>query len=124
MALLKRKKNTLTPSKTNSDSKAVPAKRSEAYSGSVAHTAVAQPRITEKSTLLSEKHVYTFNVSPRANKQEVSAFIRAKYNVVPTKVRVVTIAAQKTFVRGRRGMKAGGKKAYVYLRKGDTIDFV
>lgn len=81
------------------------------------------PRITEKATHVSEHaSVYTFNVSQDANKSMVSEAVTRLYKVNPRKVRIVTIPSKRVFVRGKRGVKTGGRKAYVYLKKGETIE--
>jgi large subunit ribosomal protein L23 len=91
-----------------------------------ASAVILHPRIAEKATDLSAKHnAYAFDVDPRATKQQIAAGVRELYGVSPKRVNVVHIPAKK--VRGRRGesgVKAGGKKAYVYLNKGDSIEFV
>jgi large subunit ribosomal protein L23 len=80
------------------------------------------PRMTEKAALAQNRqNVYVFNVSKDANKKSVEQSVKAEYKVTPVKVRMTTIAKKPTFYRGRPGMKSGGKKAYVYLKKGDTI---
>lgn len=82
------------------------------------------PRITEKATFKSESGVYTFNVYPRANKHEVVDSIVELYNVRPVKVNMVTTKPKRVLSRNKRGTRGGGKKAYVYLAKGDKIEFV
>jgi large subunit ribosomal protein L23 len=84
------------------------------------------PRITEKATIVSEKGVYVFNVDPRSTKQEIAKSFEEKYKVKPVKVNTVKVPSKKvrTKLRGVFGKKAGGKKAYVYLKKGDTIEVV
>lgn len=80
------------------------------------------PRMTEKAALAQNRqNVYVFNVSKDANKKSVEQSIKAEYKVTPVQVRIAAIASKPTFYRGRPGTKAGGKKAYVYLKKGDTI---
>lgn len=83
-----------------------------------------RPRITEKAAYLTEKGCYVFNVAPEANKQQIAQAIREVYKVSPRKVTVVTIARKRAWVRGtnRFGKTVGGKKAYVYLKSGDTIE--
>jgi large subunit ribosomal protein L23 len=81
-----------------------------------------RPRITEKATLKSESSVYTFEISPRASKSDVQKAFVEKYKLNPVKVSTVTIPAKNVFVRGKRGIKSGYKKAYVYLKKGDKIE--
>lgn len=81
------------------------------------------PRITEKATMHQEKNMYTFDIAERATKSDVKNAVRALYGVLPRKVRVVTVLAkQRRNARtGTRGVTRGGKKAYVYLKKGETI---
>lgn len=82
------------------------------------------PRITEKGAYMAEKGCYVFDVSVVANKQEITDAIRDTYKVTPRMVRVATVPAKKVFTRGtnRFGKSATGKKAYVYLKKGETIE--
>ena len=81
------------------------------------------PRITEKATMHQEGGVYMFDVALRATKSEVRDAVRALYGVMPRKVHMVPVPSkQKRSVRtGARGIARGGKKAYVYLKKGETI---
>lgn len=81
------------------------------------------PRMTEKATLGIENKVYVFDVSPRANKKQIKEAVKRVYKVDPVKVHVVTIAKKgvRNARTGIRGVKSGGKKAYVYLKKSDTI---
>src|SRR3989344_659005 len=80
-------------------------------------------RITEKATMHSADSVYTFDIAARASKRDVIAAVRALYKVTPRMVRVVTIRAKmrRNARTGKRGVTSGGKKAYVYLKKGETI---
>lgn len=87
-----------------------------------AATVLLSPRVSEKASDLAGSHVYAFNVSPRAGKREIAAAIHELYGFVPRKVSVVNIPAKQVFVRGRVGRRPGGKKAYVYLKEGETIE--
>lgn len=101
-----------------------------------AHTALAtdhnldgvilSPRLTEKSVSQGDNNVYTFVIRRDANKHQVRAAIAALYNVTPVKVNIVNKAAAKRLngSRGKMVHVAGMKKAYVYLKKGDTINLV
>lgn len=96
-----------------------------AAAGRVSPNVLRRPRITEKATVMSQYNVYTFDIATSANKKLVAAAVKDVYGITPTKVRVVTIPAKT--VRNRRGMAgttSSGKKAYVYLKKGDTIELV
>lgn len=81
------------------------------------------PRITEKATAHGELGVYTFDVSERATKRAVAAAILTLYKVAPRKVRIVPVPSKvrRSVRTGARGISRGGKKAYVYLKKGDSI---
>lgn len=85
---------------------------------------IKRPRITEKASNQAGMNVFTFDVHAKATKPEIASAIRALYKVSPVKVAVVTIPSKRKMTRGRKGKTAGGKKAYVYLKKGDTIEFV
>jgi large subunit ribosomal protein L23 len=85
---------------------------------------IIRPHITEKAGLLAGSNVYTFEIAPSANKALVSAAIKDIFKVTPVKVAIANIKSKARFVRGKVGKTAGGKKAYVYLRKGDKIEFI
>lgn len=85
---------------------------------------IIRPRVTEKSTVQGESNVYTFNVDARANKTEVKRAIKALFKVTPLKVNIIAIPKKNVFIRGKKGVRGGGKKALVYLKKGDKIEFV
>ncbi len=85
---------------------------------------IKNPRITEKASTAFEKNVYTFEVATSANKTEISKAIFALYKVKPVKVNIVRIPRKKVMTRGKEGTKGGGKKAFVYLKEGDKIEFI
>lgn len=81
------------------------------------------PRLTEKAAIKTSDGVYTFNVHDDANKIQIKKAITAIYKVTPVKVNIIKNKPEKIFARGRRGVKKGFKKAMVFLKKGDTIEF-
>jgi large subunit ribosomal protein L23 len=86
---------------------------------------ILRPRITEKATLLSERdNVYTFEVTANATKQSVMDAVRALYKVTPVRVSMVNLPAQRVSYRNRRALGRQTRKALVYLKKGDKIEFV
>jgi len=87
------------------------------------HPLVIGPRITEKSALASEKGAYTFNVKEESTKNEIKKAIKMLYGVTPTKIAITQIKEKIVFRRGKTGVRSGGKKAVVYLKKGETISF-
>ena len=85
---------------------------------------IKHPRITEKAAILAGNNVYTFEIDPKATKIDVARAIKMIYKVEPKKVSISKLPAKKKFVRGTRGKTAAVKKALVYLKKGDKIEFV
>ena len=84
---------------------------------------LVRPHFTEKSVGLGEKNVYTFEVSRSATKFAVRDAVKALYNVTPVKVNIVNKApaTRRKGSTGRDVKVPGMKKAYVYLKKGDSI---
>jgi large subunit ribosomal protein L23 len=85
---------------------------------------IKKPRITEKASFHAEQNVYTFDVEKSANKTEIKKAIFQLYKVKPIKINILSVPIKKTFVRGKVGKRGGGKKALVYLKKGDKIEFI
>ena len=83
---------------------------------------LSHPRVSEKASFLKAGNCYVFEVPLRANKRLVAEAIKKTYHKTPTQVRMLPIPAKTLFARGRRGVSGGGKKAYVFLKKGDTIE--
>jgi large subunit ribosomal protein L23 len=99
-----------------------PALDSDSASNSA--SVIIRPRITEKSGILSQDGVYTFEITKNANKGMVKKAVKALYKVTPVSVAVVNTPAKKVFIKGRKGTVAGIKKAVVTIKKGEKIDFV
>jgi len=74
---------------------------------------------------MTEKGVYAFSVPTRATKEEIAGAIKEIYNVSPRMVRIVNLPGKRKALRTRRGFgqRAARRKAYVYLNKGDSIQF-
>jgi large subunit ribosomal protein L23 len=123
-------------SKTNTDEaevKAVAAPRAkkaatvaaESVMPTSAHMLLS-PRVTEKATDLAARNIFVFNVKPSANKRQIIEAVRALYKVTPIAVRMVQVASKE--VRhakvGVVGSTGKAKKAYVQLKKGDTISLM
>ncbi len=92
--------------------------------GTEVQSLIKKPRITEKTTQVANGNVYTFDVAPRATKTQIKEAVFKLYKVTPVKVNVVTIKQRQVFVRGKKGTQAGGRKAYVTLKKGDKIELM
>jgi large subunit ribosomal protein L23 len=86
-----------------------------------------RPRVTEKASDLSEKGVYAFEINLRAGKAEVRRAIEQYFKVKPARIAIVV--GKPKYARNPRTnrvqvKKAILKKALVYLKKGDKIEFV
>jgi large subunit ribosomal protein L23 len=90
------------------------------------HDVLVKPHFTEKSMNLGDKNVYTFEVKRDATKFQVRAAVKALYNVTPVKVNIVNKLPAKRLKGSSNRMVhvPGVKKAYVYLKKGDSISLV
>lgn len=101
-----------------------PAEKKQSTGIKADHASVLKnPRITEKATMLQQGGTYVFDVSAGMTKPQIERAVRDMYKVAPTRVRVVTIPSKvkRSMRTGRTGVKSGGRKAYVTLKKGDTI---
>jgi len=87
-------------------------------------TIIKNPRITEKASFKAEQNVYTFDITASANKTEIKKAIFALYKVKPVKVNVLSVPKKKIMSKGKMGVRGGGRKAFVYLKKGDKIEFI
>lgn len=80
--------------------------------------------LSEKSTLLTDKRVYTFVVNKHSNKQEIAKAVHVLYNVDPIAVRIVTMPSKPKFRGGKKGATKPYKKAYVEIKEGQSITLV
>jgi large subunit ribosomal protein L23 len=91
-------------------------------------TILRRPHVTEKATDLADRmNVYAFEVAKDANKVEVALAVEKLYNVTPVKVAIIARKPKYTVSRStnRKVIKRHSlKKALVYLKKGDKIEFV
>ena len=87
---------------------------------------IKRPLLTEKATILNEAGVYTFEVTPDANKIEIASAIEKRFGVDVTSVRTSWMKAKAKVQMTRkgvwRGKKSARKKAVVQLKAGQAID--
>jgi len=89
----------------------------------VAKSVLLKLRQTEKTALSAESRgVYAFNVAADATKEMIARALKAEHKVVAEKIRLLAVPSKRVFRRGKWGVKAGGKKAYIYLKKGDKLN--
>ncbi len=82
------------------------------------------PRVTEKGAYMTEQGAYVFNVAKDATKKAIAGAVHEIYKVSPRKVTMMAVPSKRVMTRGtnRMGSTASGKKAYVFLKKGDKIE--
>ena len=79
------------------------------------------PYVTEKAVAHTAQGQYVFAVASNANKLTVAKAIHARYGVKPVKINMVKVKGKKKGFREASGFRKDWKKAYVMLRKGDSI---
>lgn len=82
---------------------------------------IRRPIITEKSALLAEKSVYTFEVAKDANKVEIKKAIEEIFGVKVVAIRTVNVHRKPKRMSRYEGFKSAYKKAIVRLEPGQTI---
>ncbi len=93
-----------------------------------AKTMVLRPRVSEKAYGLSEKlNTYVFEVPTTANKSMVAAAVEEQFSVTVVGMKVIVVKGKpkKSYQKGNRpvaGTRAKGKKMYVRLKEGDSIN--
>lgn len=87
------------------------------------NTLIAQ-HYTEKATsLLNKCNCVTFVVSSKSNKHEIKNVVEKLFNVSVAFVRVLIVKGKSVKFKNSFGKKSDFKKAFVYLNKGNTINF-
>lgn len=81
-------------------------------------------RLTEKATLLGEKHnQYVFKVSPRANKLQIKHAVEKLFGKKVVSVNTMNYAGKiRHERRATQGRRPNWKKAIVTLKEGEKID--
>jgi ribosomal protein L23 len=121
MALFSRKQNTKETKADAPVAKVAATPRPSAHAGSA--NVLTQARITEKASYVAQDGVYVFDISAQATKRDIMSAVKSLYGVTPRKVAVVTVKSKtrRNARTGKTGIKKGGRKAYVYLKSGETI---
>ncbi|MDZ7726646.1 MAG: 50S ribosomal protein L23 [Candidatus Campbellbacteria bacterium] len=85
---------------------------------------ILRPHVTEKAAIATDDGVYVFVVAEDANKHKVREAVKQTYKKTPQKVRIARKADKQVRRRGGMGVKKGLKKAYVYMKEGETLDIL
>lgn len=87
---------------------------------------IKNPRVTEKSTGLSEKHnQYVFKVVPDATKIEIKNAVKVLFNKSVVRVNTMQVGGKIKRTRyGNYGKGNDWKKAIVTLKAGEKLELV
>ena len=85
-----------------------------------------RPLLTEKATLMAEKGIYAFEVTPSANKLEIARSVKERFGVEVKSVQTLWTKVKRKSQFTKKGLlkgqKSARKKAIVHLKPGHTID--
>ena len=88
------------------------------------HDILHRPLITEKSTLLKDKHgKIAFVVNRKANKIEIRKAVEKVFKVKVLDVQTMNVSGKRKRFGRIEGMTSAWKKAVVTLAPGDHIEF-
>ncbi len=88
------------------------------------HGIIKRPLITEKSNRQKEsQNQYAFEVDPRSNKVEIRRAVEQLFKVKVNRVNVCTEHGKIKRVGRNTGRRSDWKKAIVFLKEGNRIDF-
>ena len=83
---------------------------------------IRSPLVSEKSTFISQFNYYVFKVSSNSTKMEIKNAVENIFKVEVKSVNTLNQKGKKKRFRGKIGVRAGIKKAFVKLAEGQTID--
>ncbi len=83
---------------------------------------IISPKVTEKSTSLSEFNKIVFKVDKNANKKTIKKNIEKIFKVNVIKINTANMKGKVKLVKNKKSFKPGYKKAIITLKKGQSID--
>lgn len=99
-------------------------KRDSGQRAKIAYRILETPHISEKASYLVEKNQYIFNVSRKANKQEIKQAIKEIYGVDVVWANVINIPRRRRRIGRTMGWKQGYRKAVVKIKEGQKIELL
>ncbi|MDX1607646.1 MAG: 50S ribosomal protein L23 [Candidatus Spechtbacterales bacterium] len=87
-----------------------------------AYGVVLRPHISEKSMAKTDDRKYVFEITSRANKNEVARAVEELYNTKVEKVNIIKSPAKRKRYRFEQGKTTRPDKAVVTLAKGQEIE--
>lgn len=87
------------------------------------HDVILAPVVSEKSyDLIETQNTYTFEVDPRANKQEIRRAVEELFDVRVLRVNTMNREGKRKRYGYKMGKRKNIKRAVVQLAIGDSID--
>lgn len=84
-----------------------------------------EPRISEKSTMVADKHnQFVFKVARDADKEEIKKAVELMFEVEVAAVQISNVKGKRKSFQQLQGSRKSWKKAYVKLKPGFDIDFL
>jgi large subunit ribosomal protein L23 len=90
---------------------------------STAYRVLMHPLVSEKTSRLESIGQYVFAVSRHANKVEIKKAVERHYKVHVTGVNVVNVSGKTVRFGRTEGRTSDWRKAYVSLKKGETLAY-
>lgn len=82
-----------------------------------------KPIVSEKSMLLADQYLYTFEVDKNATKKQIAKIVAEKFGVKILSVKTINVKGKTKSQKSVRKLykTSGYKKAIVQVKKGDKI---
>jgi large subunit ribosomal protein L23 len=102
-------------------SKVVPTKAAKGQAGD-SYKVLLSPKVSERAAELAAKNIYVFNVPVTAEKINIAKSVELLYGVKVEKVRTARGEGKPIYRGHKKGRRNQWKKAFVSVKKGQTID--
>jgi len=122
MAIFKSKKKKESSEPEKKEEKIEKNEKKTAKKLPIAWKILKAPYVSEKATQMAKENKYVFQVSDKANKNEIKDSIKEIYKVDVVGVNVIKVFRKRKRLGKFQGWKKGFKKAVVQIKKGQKID--
>jgi large subunit ribosomal protein L23 len=101
--------------------KATPTKAAKGQAGE-SYRLLLSPKVSEKAATLASKNVFVFNVPVTAEKIAIANAVEKLYGVTVVDIRTARGIGKPVYRGSKKGRRNQWKKAFVSVKKGQTID--
>ena len=99
----------------------MPTKAAKGQAGN-SYKLLLSPKVSERAAELASQNVYVFNVPVEAEKIAIAKSVEQLYGVKVEKVRTARGQGKPIYRGYKKGRRNQWKKAFVSVKKGQTID--